>query len=127
MNVRKVGPCGTFGWKGEKIFLSEVLGNEPIGLPYGTWSDAWGLPRTKVLGYCLPSVPETNDWVLSRCDLLFLSLRDLMLCPGLLRTKVPSALSLIVYRNKSRQGRLPVAQDEILGRARRNEQSRRDG
>jgi transposase InsO family protein/predicted DNA-binding protein YlxM (UPF0122 family) len=32
MSVRKVGPCGTFGWKGEKIFLSEVLDNEPIGL-----------------------------------------------------------------------------------------------
>jgi transposase InsO family protein len=32
MLVRKVGPCGTFGWKGEKIFLSETLPNEPIGL-----------------------------------------------------------------------------------------------
>jgi putative transposase len=25
MQVRKVGPCGTFGWKGEKIFISETL------------------------------------------------------------------------------------------------------
>ncbi|HXP07301.1 MAG TPA: DDE-type integrase/transposase/recombinase [Acidobacteriaceae bacterium] len=32
MLVRKVGPCGTFKWKGEKIFLSEVLPNEAIGL-----------------------------------------------------------------------------------------------
>jgi transposase InsO family protein len=32
MQVRKVGPCGTFGWKGEKIFISETLANEPIGL-----------------------------------------------------------------------------------------------
>jgi transposase InsO family protein len=32
MQVRKVGPCGTFGWKGEKIFISETLTNEPIGL-----------------------------------------------------------------------------------------------
>lgn len=32
MVVRKVGPCGTFGWKGEKVFLSETLPNEPIGL-----------------------------------------------------------------------------------------------
>jgi putative transposase len=32
MLVRKVGPCGTFKWKGDKIFLSEVLPNEAIGL-----------------------------------------------------------------------------------------------
>jgi transposase InsO family protein len=32
IQVRKVGPCGTFGWKGEKIFISETLTNEPIGL-----------------------------------------------------------------------------------------------
>jgi putative transposase len=32
MQVRKVGPCGTFGWKGKKIFISETLTNEPIGL-----------------------------------------------------------------------------------------------
>jgi transposase InsO family protein len=32
MQVRKVGPCGTFGWKGGKIFISETLANEPIGL-----------------------------------------------------------------------------------------------
>jgi putative transposase len=32
MQVRKVGPCGTFGWKGEKIFISETLAKEPIGL-----------------------------------------------------------------------------------------------
>jgi hypothetical protein len=32
MQVRKVGPCGTFGWKGEKIFISETLAHEPIGL-----------------------------------------------------------------------------------------------
>jgi transposase InsO family protein len=32
LQVRKVGPCGTFGWKGVKIFISETLTNEPIGL-----------------------------------------------------------------------------------------------
>ena len=34
MQVRKVGPCGTFGWKGHKIFLTEALPNEPIGLEH---------------------------------------------------------------------------------------------
>lgn len=32
MQVRRVGPCGTFGWRGEKVFISETLTNEPIGL-----------------------------------------------------------------------------------------------
>jgi transposase InsO family protein len=32
MQVRTVGRCGTFKWKGEKIFISETLANEPIGL-----------------------------------------------------------------------------------------------
>jgi len=30
--IRKVGPCGTMGWRGAKIFVSKVLANEPIGL-----------------------------------------------------------------------------------------------
>jgi transposase InsO family protein len=32
MQVRKVGPCGTFGWKAEKIFISETLAGERIGM-----------------------------------------------------------------------------------------------
>jgi transposase InsO family protein len=30
--VRKVRSCGRFGWKGHGIFISETLGNEPVGL-----------------------------------------------------------------------------------------------
>lgn len=30
--VRKVRACGRFGWKGDDIFISETLRNEPIGL-----------------------------------------------------------------------------------------------
>ena len=29
--VRRVRACGGFSWKGRKIFISEVLRNEPIG------------------------------------------------------------------------------------------------
>ncbi len=32
MQVRTVGPSGNFSWKGERIFISETLTNEPIGL-----------------------------------------------------------------------------------------------
>ena len=30
--VRKVRSCGRFGWKGHGVFITETLGNEPIGL-----------------------------------------------------------------------------------------------
>jgi hypothetical protein len=32
LQVRRVRACGRFGWKGQDVFLSESLRNEPIGL-----------------------------------------------------------------------------------------------
>lgn len=38
--VRKVRACGRFGWKGQDIFISETLRNEPIGMQL-VEEDSW--------------------------------------------------------------------------------------